>query len=79
MSRTIKQAAAELLCRQHHVLALGRSGQLRMVNIALNPNGKKKWLILDDDWEAFLDRRRLQVAGPRHRKRKPNRNVVQYF
>jgi excisionase family DNA binding protein len=79
MTLTVKQVAEALQCRQHCVLSLIRSGSLRASNIALNPNGKVRWRILEEDLEAFLDRRRLLIAGPRPKKRKAKNNVIQYF
>lgn len=73
------KAVAELLdIRQHGVLALIRSGELRAVDVSLTPGGRPRWRIMPDDLDAFIARRTHQASAPR-RRRKPSTNVKAYF
>jgi hypothetical protein len=80
-SYSVAEIAGLLKIRQHAVLSLIRAGQLRGVDVSLKGcNGQKpRWRILSDDFDNFLMRRTLQVAGPRQRRRKSKRNVTEFF
>jgi hypothetical protein len=75
---SVKQVAESLRIRAHGVLALIRNGELRAVDISIQPGGRPHWRILPDDLECFLLRRTRQPAAPRRRRRKPT-TVKQYF
>ena len=75
---SVKKIAELLGVRQHQILALIRSGELRAIDISLQPGGRRRWRINSDDFDGFILRRTHQVAAPRRRRRKP-RNVKQYF
>lgn len=77
-AHTIADIAASLGIRPHAVLALIHSGQLRAVDVSLKGR-KPRWRILPEDLEGFFARRTPQPAGPRKQRRKPNRNIIQYF
>ena len=74
---SVKQVAATLGIREHGVLTLIRSGQLRAVDVSLTQGGRPRWRIFPDDLDSFLVRRAHQVAPPRQRRRKPA--VKEYF
>ena len=76
---TVRDVAALLGIRQHGVLSLIRSGELRGVDVSLKPGGRPRWRIMPDDLEGFLSRRTLTPAGPRRRARRRPANVKQYF
>lgn len=66
---SVAQVADKLQMRQHAVLALIANGELRAVNVAIKPNGKKpRWRIMPDDFDGFLLRRMHQAPPPRRRK-----------
>lgn len=75
---TVREVAERLSIRQHGVLTLIRSGELRAVDVSLKPGGKPRWRILPEDLEGFLLRRTYQAAKPRTR-RKKSKNIPQYF
>jgi excisionase family DNA binding protein len=75
---SVKQVAESLGIRTHGVLTLIRSGELRGVDVSLQPGGRPHWRILPDDLDGFILRRTRQPAGPRRRRRKPT-NVKAYF
>jgi excisionase family DNA binding protein len=75
---SVKQVSEMLGIRTHGVLALIRSGQLRGVDVALQPGGRPHWRIMADDLEAFITGRTYAPAAPRRRRRKPT-TVKQYF
>ena len=76
---SVQQVAELLGIRQHGVLALIRTGQLRAVDVSLRPGKRPRWRILPDDFDGFLLRRTHQAAAPRRRRRKPRSTVKQYF
>lgn len=58
--------------------------QLRGVNVAKNPNGKKaRWRVRETDLEAFLERRATGQPSPAStpRRETPKRagNVIEFF
>ncbi|MDZ4685267.1 MAG: helix-turn-helix domain-containing protein [Planctomycetaceae bacterium] len=75
---SVREVAELLGIRQHGVTALIRSGELRGVDVSLQPGGRPRWRIMQEDLEAFIARRTHQAAAPRRRRRKPT-NVKQYF
>lgn len=76
---SVKEVAFKLGIRQHSILALIRSGELRAFDISLMPGGRPRWRILEEDLEAFILRRTHQAAPPRRRKLKQRRNVKKFF
>ena len=62
-AQSVKQVAAFLGVRQHAVLSLIRSGQLR-VDVALQQGGRPRWRIMPDDFEGFL---LVEPSRPRQR------------
>lgn len=77
--RTVKQIAELLRIRQHGVLALIHSGDLRAVDVSLRPGGRPRWRIAQGDLDDFLQRRTRQPDPPRRRRRKRDTTVTQYF
>jgi len=77
-AHSVKQVAAMLGIRTHGVLAMIHNGQLRAVDVSIQPGGRPHWRILADDLEGFLLTRTRQPAAPRRRRRKPL-NVKAYF
>lgn len=75
---TVKEVARQLGIRQHGVLALVKSGEIRAADVSLTPGGRPRWRIMPEDLDAFLSRRTHQKQTPRRRRRKPT-NVKQYF
>lgn len=72
---SIKDVAKRLGCDYTHVLSLIDRGDLIAVNIAANPRGKKRRLVIDPiDFERFIESRRTQAPAP-HIPR-PRRNYV---
>ena len=76
---SVKQVAQLLSVRQHSILNLVRTGQLRAVDVSLVQGGRPRWRILPDDLEGFILRRTHQVAPPRRRRRRPTTNLKAYF
>jgi excisionase family DNA binding protein len=75
---SVRRVAELLGIRQHGVLSLIRSGELRAVDVSLKQGGRPRWRIMPDDLEGFLLRRTHQPAAPRRRRRKPQ-TVKHYF
>ena len=75
---SVKNVAELLGIRQHAVLTLIHSGQLRAVDLSLVPGGRRRWRILPADLDDFITRRTHRPATPRRRRRKPT-TVKQYF
>ena len=77
---SVKQVAELLDVSQHQILSLLKSGELRGVDVSLQPGGRPRWRIMADDLDAFPHRRAHQIATPRRRRRgKPTSNITQYF
>lgn len=76
---SVKQVAETLAIRQHGVLALIRSGQLRAIDVSLQQGGRPRWRILPEDLDGFLLRRTYQAPAPRCRRQVPRTNVRAYF
>jgi excisionase family DNA binding protein len=80
-SYSVAEIAALLKVRTHTVTALIHSGALKAIDVSLKGcNGQKpRWRVLSDDFDSFLMRRTLQIAGPRPRHRTKRRNVTEFF
>ena len=76
---SVKHVAELLGIRQHGVLTLIRSGELRAIDVSLRRGGHPRWRIQPDDLDGFISRRTHQAAPPRRRRRKPKTSVNQYF
>ena len=76
---TVKKVSKLLGIREHGVLSLIHSGELRGVDVSLTPGGRPRWRIMQDDLDGFLLRRTRQASTPRRRRRKKTTNVKQYF
>ena len=76
---SVKDVATLLGIRQHGVLSLLKSGQLRAVDVSLVPGGRPRWRILSEDLDSFILRRMHQAAPPRRRRRKSLPTVKSYF
>lgn len=76
---SVKQVAELLGIREHGVLSLIRSGELRALDVSLQSGGRPRWRILPDDLDGFISRRTHQTSPPRRRRRKPKTAVKEYF
>jgi len=76
---TVKEVAAILRIREHGVLTLIKSGQLRASDVSLTQGGRPRWRVLRDDLDGFLLRRTHQASPPRRRRRRPVKPVKKYF
>lgn len=79
MADSVKQVADLLGIRTRGVLTLIRNGELRALDVSLEPGGRPRWRILPDDLDAFISRRTHQANPPRPRRRKPKTTVKVYF
>lgn len=78
---SVAELAERWGCRQDHVLALIKSGQLRAVNLALDPSGRRpRWRINEGDVIEFEQRRASGKPEPKQkRRRSDSRDVVEFF
>ena len=76
---SVKRVSELLGIRQHGVLSLIRSGELRAVDVSLKRSKRPRWRILTGDLEGFLMRRTHQPAAPRRRLRRRPTTVKHYF
>ncbi len=75
---SVKKVAELLAIRQHGILAMIRSGELKAFDVSLVQGGRAHWRILADDLDSFIRRRTRQPTAPRKRRRRPT-NVKAYF
>ena len=66
---SVKQVAELLVIRDHGVLSLIRSGEIRALDVSLQPGGRPRWRILPDDFDSFVSRRTHQASPPRGSRR----------
>lgn len=76
---SVAEVAKLLALREHSVLSLIKSGDLRAIDVSLTPGGKPRWRILPEDLDAFISHRTHQASPPRRRKASPRTNVKRYF
>jgi hypothetical protein len=76
---SVREVSELLKMRQHAVLALIRSDQLRAVDVSLRQGGRPRWRILAEDLDAFLLRRTHQAPMPRRQRPRRAATVKQYF
>ena len=76
---SVKQVAELLSIRTRSVRALLKSGDLVGIDVSLQPGGRPRYRISQDDLDNFLLRRAHQAAPPRKRRRKKRPLVKQYF
>ena len=75
---SVRQVAELLGIRQHGVLSLIRSGEIRAADVSLTPGGRPHWRIMPDDLDGFITRRTHQPAIRQKRWRKLT-NAKRYF
>ncbi|HUT90879.1 MAG TPA: helix-turn-helix domain-containing protein [Thermoguttaceae bacterium] len=77
---TPPQLARHLSVSPEKIHAWIRSGELRAVNIATNPKGRRRYVIDPADVEAFEARRSIHktLSAPRRRKRTSD-DVIEFF
>jgi transposase len=63
----------------HKVLSWIASGQLAAVNVATNPHGRPRWVIMPEAIADFERRRAAQPKQATQRRRKRDTTVTEYF
>jgi hypothetical protein len=74
---TVKDVAKVLRIRQHGVLNLIRSGELKADNISRS--SRPRWRIRPEFLQAFLDQRTYTPAAPRRRRRRQQAAAKEWF
>jgi len=76
---SVREVAELLGIRQHGVLSLIKSGQLSAIDVSLQPGGRPRWRITQEDFEGFLARRTFQSPVPQRRRRRHQTAVTEFF
>lgn len=77
---TPPEIAARLRCRSSKVILWIRREQLRAVNLAENPDGKRpRWRVSPEALAEFLAARTNRAPVPTSRRRKRQQAVTEYF
>ncbi|QDT39232.1 helix-turn-helix domain-containing protein [Stratiformator vulcanicus] len=75
---TTAEVAERLGIRQHSVVDLINSDQLRGIDVSLKPGGRPTWRVHPDDLEGFIARR-TKKQRPARKRRKRNPAVREYY
>lgn len=75
-----KHYAEDIGVKVHAILGFIASGELRAVNVARNPRGQRpRWRIAESDWALFLAGRAADVPAVPARRRRKDRDLIEYF
>ena len=76
---SVREASEELSISRPSTRKLIKSGQLVACDVSLQPGGRPRYRISDEDLENFISRRTHQASPPRRRRRKKRPLTKQYF
>lgn len=61
------------------VLALINSGQLKAINFALNPKGRPRYRISEEEIQRFQESRTARPPEPKRRRRRAVKTTKEFF